>query len=266
MKSFVVMNIRKNKGNLGALENHLDRTPGMEHMYKNADGSRSHLNKRRKRDISLNAAVNERIAKGYKSTKKIRSDAVKSISIVLTGSHEAMLNIFKNPETRKSWEARSISFLKNEFGKDNIVSLNLHLDEKTPHLHATIVPLTPDGRLSAKEVMGNKTSLKNRLSRYSKVMEPLGLKRGLKGPQNKPEPNKISQHYANVQATSNLQEYLNGINNEYLKRSKLKLSQIESLNLIQKESVLKSIVKGGELNSVLETYRKINSKQRGRSK
>ena len=33
------------------------------------------------------------------------------------------------------------------------------MDEKTPHLHMTFVPITEDGRLCAKEIIGNKKTL-----------------------------------------------------------------------------------------------------------
>ena len=33
------------------------------------------------------------------------------------------------------------------------------MDEKTPHMHLSFVPLTTDGRLSAKEIVGNKKKL-----------------------------------------------------------------------------------------------------------
>ena len=35
----------------------------------------------------------------------------------------------------------------------------VHMDEKTPHMHLCFVPLTEDGRLSAKEIVGNKKKL-----------------------------------------------------------------------------------------------------------
>lgn len=41
----------------------------------------------------------------------------------------------------------------------NIISAVVHMDEKTPHLHLCFVPLTRDGRLSAKEILGNKKSM-----------------------------------------------------------------------------------------------------------
>ena len=42
-----------------------------------------------------------------------------------------------------------------EFFKGAVV----HMDEKTPHMHLSFVPLTPDGRLSAKDIVGNKKKL-----------------------------------------------------------------------------------------------------------
>ncbi len=44
-------------------------------------------------------------------------------------------------------------------GKENFVSAVVHMDEKTPHLHLTFVPITEDGRLCAKEIIGNKKAL-----------------------------------------------------------------------------------------------------------
>ncbi|RYY20022.1 MAG: hypothetical protein EOP41_09360, partial [Sphingobacteriaceae bacterium] len=56
----------------------------------------------------------------------------------------------------------------------------LHLDEKTPHIHAIVVPLTADGRLSAKELMGNKKNLSLRQDRYGEAMASFGLIRGVR--------------------------------------------------------------------------------------
>ncbi len=42
---------------------------------------------------------------------------------------------------------------------NRIVSAVVHMDEKTPHLHLIIVPLTQDNRLCAKEILGNRANL-----------------------------------------------------------------------------------------------------------
>ena len=43
-------------------------------------------------------------------------------------------------------------WVKQEFG-GNVVNLVLHVDEKTPHAHLLAVPLTKEGKLSAKRVL-----------------------------------------------------------------------------------------------------------------
>ena len=49
--------------------------------------------------------------------------------------------------------------MKERIGEENIISAVVHMDEKTPHLHLCFVPLTKDGRLSAKEILGNKKNM-----------------------------------------------------------------------------------------------------------
>lgn len=64
----------------------------------------------------------------------------------------------------------------------NVVDFTLHMDERTPHIHCVVVPLTVDGRLSAKEVMGDRRKLSELQDCYGKVMQnKFGLQRGIKG-------------------------------------------------------------------------------------
>lgn len=37
-----------------------------------------------------------------------------------------------------------------EFGEANVVGIDLHLDESSPHVHILVTPITPDGKLQAK--------------------------------------------------------------------------------------------------------------------
>ena len=52
-----------------------------------------------------------------------------------------------------------MQFYQKEIGEENIISAVVHMDEKTPHMHLSFVPITKDGRLSAKEIIGNKKKL-----------------------------------------------------------------------------------------------------------
>lgn len=185
MANYAVYHAQKHSSSAGGLGNHIDRVKGMEHTYQHSDPERLHLNRYFKVDqgrekMPLAKAVKNRIEEGYKGKRKLRANSVKYVSHILTGSHEKMNEIFSNQESAKGWLNANYAFLADEYGKENIVRFTLHLDEKTPHLHAVTVPLTNDGRLSAKEIMGNKKDFQDRQDRYAEMMKPFGLERGIR--------------------------------------------------------------------------------------
>lgn len=182
---FAVFHIEKITTGAGSLGAHIDRSPGQEYTYKNADPNRLqeniHFDCGTSSKMKLNEAIDSRIKSAYTGAKAIRKDAVKGMSMVFTGSHEEMKKIFSEENTKIAWLNANIKFVQNEFGADNIVRFTLHMDEKTPHIHAVLVPLTEDGRLSAKEIMGDKTAMSERQTRYADQMQPFGLERGIVG-------------------------------------------------------------------------------------
>ena len=125
------------KGNIssGGIGNHIDRKIGAEHTYRHADPNKKDLNQsfnlNRYCSMPLHQAIEERIKEGYKSPKAIRKDAVKYTTHILTGSHEKMKEIERNPEQLKNWVIENKKFLEQEFGKENIVRFVLHRDGKT---------------------------------------------------------------------------------------------------------------------------------------
>lgn len=70
--------------------------------------------------------------------------------------------------------------LEKEYGKENLLYATVHHDEATPHMHFGVVPLTKDGRLSAKEVVGNKQALTKFQDRFNEFVNEWGyqLERG----------------------------------------------------------------------------------------
>ena len=64
----------------------------------------------------------------------------------------------KLPEVRRYFE-ETLRFFEQHQSRKTIISAVVHMDEKTPHMHLSFVPLTADGRLSAKEIVGNKKKL-----------------------------------------------------------------------------------------------------------
>lgn len=71
-----------------------------------------------------------------------------------------------------------------EFGEENVASFIVHLDETGPHAHCVFVPLTTDGRLSSKEVLGGKNKfeakqhMRDLHTRLAEVNRKYGLDRG----------------------------------------------------------------------------------------
>lgn len=182
--SYAVYHSEKGKISTGGIGHHIDRADGKEHSYRHADPDKKHLNQHISVTplckIPLHQAIEKRILEGYKTKKAIRKDAVKYTTHILTGSHEKMKEIEADPGELQKWISANQLFISSEFGKDNIVRFVLHRDEKTPHIHAVTVNLTSDGRLSAKEIIGNRESMQTRQDRYAEAMKPFGLNRGLK--------------------------------------------------------------------------------------
>ena len=188
--SYAVYHTEKGSTSSGGIGKHIDREPGAEHTYRHSDPERRILNENHiineHCDKPLSKAISDRISEGYSAKNKagelkaIRKDAVKYNTHILTGSHEKMKEIENDPQRRKEWVNQNLEFIKKEFGEKNIVRFAVHRDEKTMHIHAVTVNLTDDGRLSAKEIIGNKKEMQARQDRYADQMKKFGLERGIR--------------------------------------------------------------------------------------
>lgn len=130
---------------------------------------------------SLAARVRERIKEGYKVPKAIRKDAVKAIEYILTSDNRKMREIENSPEKFKAWIVENRNFIEGIHGKENIVAFTLHRDEETPHIHAVVVPLTKEGRLTMEPYVGSAKVLSQLQNKYAKAMEKFGMVRGEAG-------------------------------------------------------------------------------------
>ena len=146
----------------------------------NADTERQPLNREYINTAERNywELATERI---QEAGAKVRHDSVRGVEVLLTASPEA----FKRQADGSShdwhgskWAEANIAFLKDKFGEQNVVSCTLHQDELTPHFHAVVVPLTADGRLSAKDMFNPKT-LRALQTEYAEAMKPFGMERGV---------------------------------------------------------------------------------------
>ena len=135
-------------------------------------------------------------------TRKVRDDQVRAMEFVLTASPEW----FKRgadgqaEDMRESkWVADNLHFLKEKFGEKNVVSFTLHQDEKTPHVHAVVIPITDKNRLSADTLFNPKTLVKLQ-TEYAAAMGEHGLERGIEGSRRQHQD--MKQVYGHQQATA----------------------------------------------------------------
>lgn len=81
--------------------------------------------------------------------RKIRDDAVVMCATIIKPPAAFMNSLERQDQVR--FLTDSLDKLGDIVGKDNIKSAVLHFDEQGAHLHAFWEPMTPDGRLCAKE-------------------------------------------------------------------------------------------------------------------
>lgn len=115
---------------------------------------------------------NEIRAAGAKS----RSNSVLALDTIYTASPEFFQGK-ANAENDKFFQD-CLKFHESRFG--HIISAVVHYDETTPHLHVISVPLTKDNRLSARDVIGNKSKMsKTQDAFFEQVGRGYGLERGI---------------------------------------------------------------------------------------
>jgi hypothetical protein len=199
---YTVLHINKASGNDVGMSAHIERTIAPN----NADRNRTYLN--RELMTLPNGVKNRTEAIQHRIetagiTRKIGKNQVRALRIMLSATSEDMKRIEATGKLDE-WCTDSIDWLRDTFGNDNLVSAVLHMDEKTPHIHATVIPVVsgerrkakaaksddgkkkyrkknPDAaRLCADDVMA-RDKLKHYQDTYAERMQKYGLKRGIEG-------------------------------------------------------------------------------------
>lgn len=107
---------------------------------------------------------------------RTRSNSVLALDTLYTASSEFFQG--KTNEENDTFFRDCLKFHERHFG--HIISAVIHYDETTPHLHVISVPLTQDGRLSARDVIGNKAKMSKAQDEFFKqVGKGYGLERGI---------------------------------------------------------------------------------------
>lgn len=153
---YAILRFAKHKGGgARALEAHHERQKEKYASNPDVDTARSHTNFHLVRpQASYRQEIDRRIRQ---AGCRIRKDSTRFVDTLVTASHGFFEG--RKPEEVRAYFAHAATFLARRVGRQNIVSAVIHMDEKTPHMHMTFVPLTADNRLSAKEILGNRADL-----------------------------------------------------------------------------------------------------------
>lgn len=217
--SYAILRVRKlsTAGQMAGMQRHNDRTNNV----RNADPDLSHMNQSFSWTDTgdLRNDVDQRLDDAQ---VKVRSNSVKCLEFLMTASPEAFEMVkFKRKDGHyglkgdvKKWNEfskRSIKWLRDTYGKENLVHASIHFDEKTPHIHAYVTPITKKevkwknqkgsgvkvvNSLTARDIVGGKEKLRAMQDDFARVVGDLGLERGKRGSQASHE--HISKYYARV--------------------------------------------------------------------
>lgn len=246
---YAVLHLEKAKGTDSRMSAHIERTV----HPKNADRTRTHLNREL---VQFPEGVRNRtqaIAHRIKTAgirRKVSANQVKAIRILLTGSNKDMKQM--EAEGRiEDWCNDSLKWIRETYGEQNLVSAVLHMDEKTPHIHATVIPIVTgerrkagqeeqngkkkyrkknpqDVRLCADDVMA-RHRLKHYQDTYAQAMNKYGLQRGVDG--------SLAKHISTMQYYKQLVEQQDSLQ-----------ENIENLLGLEEEAMKKLKQVKGEIN------------------
>ena len=243
------MHLEKAKGTDSMMSAHIERTV----HPKNADRTRTHLNREL---VQFPEGVRNRtqaIAHRIETAgirRKVSANQVKAIRILLTGSNKDLKQM--EAEGRiEDWCNDSLKWIREKYGEQNLVSAVLHMDEKTPHIHATVIPIVTgerrkagqeeqngkkkyrkknpqDVRLCADDVMA-RHRLKHYQDTYAQAMNKYGLQRGVDG--------SLAKHISTMQYYKQLVEQQDSLQ-----------ENIENLLGLEEEAMKKLKQVKGEIN------------------
>ena len=246
---YAVLHLEKAKGTDSRMSAHIERTV----HPKNADRTRTHLNREL---VQFPEGVRNRtqaIAQRIETAgirRKVSANQVKAIRILLTGSNKDMKQM--EAEGRiEDWCNDSLKWIRETYGEQNLVSAVLHMDEKTPHIHATVIPIMTgerrkagqeeqngkkkyrkknpqDVRLCADDVMA-RHRLKHYQDTYAQAMNKYGLQRGVDG--------SLAKHISTMQYYKQLVEQQDSLQ-----------ENIENLLGLEEEAMKKLKQVKGEIN------------------
>ena len=221
----------------------------MKHNYRigkipNANADYSHLNEQIIRlpvgETYQTFFEKKMMNLSYYDTHKIRKNAIWGYEIMMSYGTNHLPEDF----SIKHWSVQSKKFLEDTFGKDNIASAVLHMDEGTPHIHAVVIPVK-DGKLSARAFIKDRQAMRDLHVRYYEYTKECGLE-----PENRYmliEHTKIGMFYNNIdmaleknlpepEAGERLNDYAQRANEFYKEQSLRSFGKDHQISQLQKEN------------------------------
>lgn len=176
---YAVVHMMKIKsGAVGGIQSHNNR----EHEPKtnpDVDMSRSEDNYDLIPCDNYKRSIKEKMSNLVESSRAVRKDAVVVCNFIVTSDNETMDAL--GVDRQREFFQDSVKWFSDRYGADRVLNATVHMDETTPHLHIGVVPITQDGRLSAKAIF-TKTEMKAIQTEFARdVGEKYGLERGVEG-------------------------------------------------------------------------------------
>lgn len=259
--SYCVARMEKMKSdNLVGIGNHNQRRFS-NHSNKDIDVSKSHLNY----DILDKVKSYKTDIEGYinanKSSKRaVRKDAVLVCEWIITSDSDFFESM--SPADTREYFQTAIDFFAERYGSKNLMYAQVHLDERTPHMHLGIVPFDKDNKLTAKTMFDREAlqDIQNELPRY---MNERGFKveRGRAGSEAK---HLTVQEYKDVQKEIKKQS-------EVLDEVKKELESVRNVTrtkdfLDELDSKSKKTLLGNDVKISQEDYQEIKEQLLGADK
>lgn len=259
--SYCVARMEKMKSdNLVGIGNHNQRRFS-NHSNKDIDVSKSHLNY----DILDKVKSYKTDIEGYinanKSSKRaVRKDAVLVCEWIITSDSDFFESM--SPADTREYFQTAIDFFAERYGSKNLMYAQVHLDERTPHMHLGIVPFDKDNKLTAKNMFDREAlqDIQNELPRY---MNERGFKveRGRAGSEAK---HLTVQEYKDVQKEIKKQS-------EVLDEVKKELESVKNVTrtknfLDELDSKSKKTLLGNDVKISQEDYQELKEQLLGADK
>lgn len=128
------------------------------------DRTRSHLN--------YNLAIHQQMDQGEfvrKRCSEVRCQNRKDVNVMVSWVVTAPKDL---PESEQNAFFKSAyDFLENRYGKDNVVSAYVHMDETTPHMHFAFVPVVYDKKRDCLKVSAKEAVNRQDLRTFHKDLE-----------------------------------------------------------------------------------------------